>query len=165
MAQQRLWADHPLQNTYRSMISRCYHETNLAYPKYGGRGIQVCDRWLKNRKNGGKTSEGFANFVEDMGPRPEGFSLDRIDNNGNYSPSNCRWASRRVQALNRNKYYLEALRGEKHHQNKLKEEEVKLIKKELQEPRRGLVTELAKKFGVDRRAIYAIKKGESWAWL
>ena len=166
MAQPRLWNDHPLQDTYRSMISRCCHGGNQAFAKYGGRGITVCERWRKSRRNGGKTSEGFKNFIEDMGPKPgPDYSLERIDNNGNYTPENCKWATRKEQQLNRNPYENPELRGEKHHQNKLTEQNVIEIKKALCSPRRGLVTELAKQFGVDRRNIYAIKKGESWSWL
>ena len=166
MAQPRLWTDHPLQDTYRSMIGRCYHKSNKAFENYGGRGIKVCDRWLINRKNGGKTSEGFQNFLEDMGPKPaDHYTLDRIDNNADYDPSNCRWATRQQQARNRRKYKNEKLRGEKHHQSKLTEEQVVEIKKALQTPRRGLITELAKKYSVDRKNIYCIKNGESWSWL
>jgi hypothetical protein len=166
MAQQRLFADHPLQDTYRSMISRCYHKANQSYEKYGGRGITVCERWLSNRKNGGKTSEGFKNFIKDMGPKPsEKHSLDRINNDQGYFPENCRWATRTEQQLNRNSYKNQKLRGEKHHQNKLTETEVLEIKKALLNPRRGLITELSKKYKVDRRNIYAIQKGESWSWL
>lgn len=166
MVQTRLWADHPLQDTYRSMISRCYHKKNKAFKDYGGRGIKVCDRWLINRKNGGKTSEGFQNFVKDMGPKPaKNYTLDRIDNNMDYEPSNCRWATRQQQALNRRNYTIEKLRGEKHHQNKLTEKQVLEIKKALRTPKRGLITELAKKYNVNRKNIYCIKNGQSWAWL
>lgn len=85
---------HPLYSTWRGMISRCTDKNSTSYKNYGGRGITVCDRWL------GK--EGFTNFVADMSPRPsKKHSLDRIDINGNYEPSNCKWATAKQQANNR----------------------------------------------------------------
>ena len=75
------------------MIDRCYSEGNPAYKNYGGRGIYVCGRW--------REINGFANFLQDMGKRPPGLSLDRIDNNDGYGPHNCRWATKSEQARNR----------------------------------------------------------------
>lgn len=73
-----------------SMIARCYNPKQDNYSRYGGRGITVCPQWR----------EDFSNFLADMGERPSGLSLDRIDSNGNYEPSNCRWATWSQQRRN-----------------------------------------------------------------
>lgn len=84
---------HPLYVTHRNMLSRCRTVTSSDYKYYGGRGIKVCERW--------QGKEGFANFIKDMGDRPEGMTLDRIDSNGDYAPDNCRWATKSQQMINR----------------------------------------------------------------
>lgn len=75
---------------WAAMIQRTTNPSNQRYADYGGRGIGVCDRWRK-----------FENFLADMGPRPAGMSLDRVDNDSRYSPENCKWASAVEQRRNR----------------------------------------------------------------
>ena len=78
---------------YRDMLNRCYREKHNRYHRYGGRGIGVCPEWLGDG--------GFDAFVDSMGICPEDMSLDRVNNDEDYRPSNCRWATRSEQALNR----------------------------------------------------------------
>jgi len=81
--------------SYRSMLQRCRDRSSLMYQNYGGRGIRVCDRWL------GKG--GFENFRSDLGERPDGYSLERVDVNGNYEYANCKWIPNADQARNTRK--------------------------------------------------------------
>lgn len=80
----------PTYNSWRAMIYRCTYANHPFYPDYGGRGITVCDRWRK-----------FAGFLEDMGERPPGMTLERIDVDGDYGPGNVRWADVYEQRWNR----------------------------------------------------------------
>ncbi|WP_417353520.1 hypothetical protein [Flavobacterium alkalisoli] len=84
----------PEYKVWTEMKRRCHKETASGYERYGGRGISVCDRW----------KDSFSAFYEDMGPRPSvNHSIDRMDNDGNYEPSNCRWATNSEQMKNRGK--------------------------------------------------------------
>ena len=83
---------------WEAMLRRCSNKNDPAYPRYGGRGIIVCGRW----KFGTENKTAFECFLEDMGKRPsKKHSLDREENNGNYEPDNCRWATSSEQACNR----------------------------------------------------------------
>ncbi len=82
---------HPLYDVYHQMIGRCHTASHPRYADYGGRDINVCWKWRQD----------FWSFVEDMGECPEGMWLDRIDNDGDYSPENCRWTTPHISNINR----------------------------------------------------------------
>lgn len=115
---------NPLYYTWVDMIRRCYNPKREAYKGYGGRGITVCERWLNS----------FENFCLDMGKRPDGTSLERVNNDGPYSPDNCKWATREEQQLNKRKKVPQLL---------IEHEGTKLT-----------VREWADKLGVTERAIW-----------
>lgn len=84
---------HPLYNTYKGMLARCNNPNSKYYKYYGGRGIKVSKSW--------QGRYGFVHFVRDMGDKPDGYTLERKRNNGNYSRYNCTWAPMTTQALNK----------------------------------------------------------------
>jgi len=102
----RLWKHRsgtPTYTSWASMMDRAINPKNDHAHCYSGRGIKVCERW-----------QNYDNFVEDMGIRPAGKTLDRIDNNGNYEPANCRWATHKEQCSNTRKSRLLTLHGQTH---------------------------------------------------
>lgn len=82
----------PRYATWKGIKQRCYNKRNPGYRHYGGRGVRMCERWLHS----------FRNFTDDMGPKPEGATIERVNNNGHYEPGNCRWIPLKDQPRNRN---------------------------------------------------------------
>lgn len=122
---------------WQGMKDRCNRTTSLIYKWYGGRGISVCERWLV-----------FKNFLADMGEAPEGLTLDRKDNNGNYEPDNCRWITQAQQIRNSNSTKLNFLK-------------VQVIKKLLKESKLRQ-WEIAEIFNVSRPTINSVNRERTW---
>lgn len=91
---------HATYGTWTNMKHRCSDPSNINYPRYGGRGIRVCERWMD-----------YGNFIADMGLKPPRMTLERINNDADYQPGNCRWASKTEQANNRRSNHLLSLNG------------------------------------------------------
>ena len=146
---------HPLYGTWANLRRRCFNPEAKDFANYGGRGVAVCQRW----------AESFEAFVEDvdklLGPKPDpSYSLDRVNNDGNYEPSNVRWATKREQTLNRRPV---STQGEQNGNSKLTEDKVRKLRKLLKQGKKP--TELASLFGVSLGAVYGVKDGRTWAWL
>lgn len=160
----------PEYRVYRQMLDRCYLETAPNFRWYGGKGVTVCDRWHL----GTNDKTGFQAFMEDMGDRPEGLTLDREDPNKPYEPNNCRWATWTEQALNKREHHLSsferaALRRKRSEQRQgersplaiLKDAQVAVIKRLLAEGARPSV--IAKQFNVSPQTICGIKSERNWS--
>lgn len=165
-------SQHPLYRVHRQMLQRCYLLTAPNYPWYGAKGVTVCDRW----RFGDGRQIGFRCFLQDMGERPHGMTLDRIDPFKPYEPGNCRWASWAQQGINKREHYLPpAVRaalckerrkpyiGEKHPTAKLKDAQVAIIKRRIAEGARTSV--LARDFNVAPQTISGIKRGDKWVHI
>ena len=123
--------------TWQAMINRCTNPNNIGYHNYGGRGIKVCTQWRD-----------FKNFLKDMGEKPKGLTLDREENNGDYTPDNCRWITHQNN-----------IRNCRH--TKLTIRRVKRIKQLLRDTNRSC-KEIAKLYGLGLSTIYSVKNGVAW---
>ena len=138
----------PEYGIWSNMHQRCRNPKNKGFKWYGGRGINVCDRW-----------QSFPVFYADMGPRPsKNHSIERVDNNLGYEPDNCIWATMAVQ--NKNRRARSSGFGSAHHMAKLNDMKVREIRS-LKAAGVGY-KRLADQFGVDRSTIKQIFQGETW---
>ncbi len=131
---------HPIYMAYTGLMQRCYNTNNDRYKNYGGRGITVCDLWR----------ESFENFLADMQKNWEkGLTIDRIDNDGNYEPSNCRWATKQIQNQNQSN-------------TKLNPEIVREIRAFHKDNPHISKVEISKMYGVSGRHIGHIVNYQTW---
>jgi len=131
------YSQRRIYNIWHCMVSRCTDPTNGRYKDYGGRGITVCSRWLE-----------FENFLSDMGHPPNGYQINRIDNDGDYMSNNCEWATPSENARNKRT-------------SKLTADDVSVIKHYLLYGSHRN-KDIAEMFGVHRNTISGIKRGVIW---
>lgn len=159
----------PEYRIYRQMLDRCYLRSAANYPWYGAKGVTVCDRWRCGEGN----MTGFECFYQDMGPRPEGLTLDRIDPRLGYEGSNCRWATWAQQGKNRRFHHMSGkdradyvhriwnrFRGENSPVAKLTNAQVARMKTLMSQGAR--TGDLAKAFGVSPQTVSGIRVGRKW---
>jgi len=147
---------HRMKNTpeyriWKSMKQRCLNKNNPRYSDYGGRGIKICQRWIDD----------FMNFYNDMGPRPDkNYSIDRIDNDGDYCPENCRWETNQVQCQNtrHNKFTADDIRYIREDYQKFVDGMDKFTKKF----KKDKLEELAEKFNSSIHTIRGIISRKTW---
>lgn len=127
------------------MRERVMCKTHHAFERYGGKGVEICDRWLEGED--GRT--GYEYFLSDMGPRPKGHSIDRIDTHGNYEPGNCRWVTPAMQARNAA-------------DNKLTGFDVGMLRAMAANDNASLQY-LSQRFGISKQHAWRVKTGVRWA--
>ncbi len=135
----------PTYQSWRSMRERVLNDGHDAYSRYGGKGIEICDRWL----NGSGNMTGFECFLADMGERPDGHSIDRIDTNGHYEPGNCRWTTPDIQARNATDTKMSGI-------------DVGILHSMVANDNASL-SDLADRFGISKQHAWKIKTGQRWA--